>query len=157
MRDGASRPFNFSCGIRRFALIASQKSHDKFCFCLYRAVNSGRELVCGKKNFKLISKRIVRFLIATPRSRRPYRENGINRWLITRRCGGPQAKPAVSEERGFSLLYIYIYGRRAEEPTTVRPNAIITGIDAGLRFASVMARLITACQRALACVLCIKS
>jgi len=155
MRDGASRPFNFSCGIRRFALIASQKSHDKFCFCLYRAVNSGRELVCGKKNFKLISKRIVRFLIATPRSRRPYRENGINRWLITRRCGGPQAKPAVSEEPG-SRSYIYIWAAR-RRTATVRPNAIITGIDAGLRFASVMARLITACQRALACVLCIKS
>ena len=123
MRDGASRPFNFSCGIRRFALIASQKSHDKFCFCLYRAVNSGRELVCGKKNFKLISKRIVRFLIATPRSRRPYRENGINRWLITRRCGGPQAKPAVSEERASRS---YIYRPRAEEPITVNDYVLIT-------------------------------
>jgi hypothetical protein len=95
MRDGASRPFILSCGIRRFALIASQKSHDTFCFCLYRAINSGRELVCAKKNLRLISKRIVRFLIATPRGRRTYPESRINRWLITRRCAAPQAKPAV--------------------------------------------------------------
>jgi hypothetical protein len=98
MRDGASRPFILSCGIRRFALIASQKSHDTFCFCLYRAINSGRELVCAKKNLRLISKRIVRFLIATPRGRRTYPESRINRWLITRRCAVRRAKPAVSRD-----------------------------------------------------------
>jgi hypothetical protein len=33
-----SRPFGISSsGIRRFALSASQKSHDTFWFCLYRA------------------------------------------------------------------------------------------------------------------------
>jgi hypothetical protein len=99
MRDGASRPFILSCGIRRFALIASQKSHDTFCFCLYRAINSGRELVCAKKNLRLISKRIVRFLIATPRGRRTYPEKKSNRWRITRRCAVPRAKPAVSRAR----------------------------------------------------------
>jgi len=112
MRDGASRPFILSCGIRRFALIASQKT---FCFCLYRAIISGREFVCEKKNSKLISKRTGRFLIATPRGRRTYPENKTNRWLITRRCAVPPAKPAVSEEPGFSLLSLYIYGRRAEK------------------------------------------
>jgi hypothetical protein len=123
MRDGASRSFIFSCGIRRFALIASQKSHDTFCFCLYRAIISGRELVCAKKSSRLISKRIGRFLIATPRGRRMYPENRLNRWLITRRCAVPQAKAAVSEKPGFSLLsisiYTSMYRRRAEEPTTV--------------------------------------
>jgi len=98
MRDGASRPFILSCGIRRFALIASPKSHDTFCFCLYRAINGGRELVCAKKNLRLISKRIVRFLIATPRGRRTYPEKKSNRWRITRRCAVRRAKPAVSRD-----------------------------------------------------------
>ena len=98
MRDGASRPFILSCGIRRFALIASQKGHDTFCFCLYRAINGGRELVCAKKNLKLISRGIVRSPIATPRGRRTYPENRINRWLITRRCAVRRAKPAVSRD-----------------------------------------------------------
>jgi hypothetical protein len=98
MRDGASRPFILSCGIRRFALIASQKSHDTFCFCLYRAINSGRELVCAKKNLRLISKRIVRFLIATPRGRRTYPEKKSNRWRITCQCAVRRAKPAVSRD-----------------------------------------------------------
>jgi len=98
MRDGASRPFILSCGIRRFALIASPKSHDTFCFCLYRAINSGRELVCAKKNLKLISRGIVRSPIATPRGRRTYPEKKSNRWRITRRCAVRRAKPAVSRD-----------------------------------------------------------
>lgn len=103
--EGRSQsPLSFSTA--EFALIASQKSHDTLCFCLYRTIISGRELVCAKKNLKPILKRIGRFLIATPRGRRTYRENRLNRWLITRPCAVPQAKPAVSEEPGFSLLYI---------------------------------------------------
>jgi len=90
--------FILCCGIRRFALIASQKGHDTFCFCLYRAINGGRELVCAKKNLRLISKRIVRFLIATPRGRRTYPEKKSNRWRITRRCAVRRAKPAVSRD-----------------------------------------------------------
>jgi hypothetical protein len=38
----------------------------------------------------------------------------------------PQAKPAVSREPGSTLLSIYIYGRRAEEPTTVNDYLLIT-------------------------------
>jgi len=124
MRDGASRPLILSCGIRRFALIASQKGHDTFCFCLYRAINGGRELVCAKKNLRLISKRIVRFLIATPRGRRTYPEKKSNRWRITRRCAVPQAKPAVSRNQApRSYLSIYMGG---EEPTTVNDYLLIT-------------------------------
>src|SRR5438067_6076548 len=95
----SSRPFGIlSSGIRRFALIASQKSHDAFCFCIYRAVKSGRELVCAKKNLKLISRVIVQSPIAPPHDRRTYPENKINRWRITRQCAVPQAKPAVSRD-----------------------------------------------------------
>ena len=112
-------PFIFSRGIRGFALIASQKRHDTLCFCLYRAINSGRELACAKKSLRLTSKRIVPSPIATPAGRRTYPENKTNRWLITRRCAVPQAKPVVSKGPGFSLLSLYIYGGRAEEPTTV--------------------------------------
>src|SRR5436190_13733524 len=105
---------------------ASQKGHDAFCFCLYRAVKSGRELVCAKKNLKLISRGIVQSLIATPRGRRTYPEKKSNRWRITRRCAVPQAKPAVSREPGSTLLSPYIQGRRAEEPTTVNDYLLIT-------------------------------
>jgi hypothetical protein len=109
----SSRPFGIlSRGIRRFALIASQKSHHAFCFFLYRAVKSGRELVCAKKNLKLISRGIVQSLIATPRGRRTYPEKKSNRWRITRRCAVPQAKPAVSREPGSTLVPIYIWAAR---------------------------------------------
>jgi hypothetical protein len=109
----SSRPFGIlSRGIRRFALIASQKSHDAFCFCLYRAVKSGRELVCAKKNLKLISRGIVQSLIATPRGRRTYPEKKSNRWRITLRCAVPQAKLAVSREPGSTLLSLYIWAAR---------------------------------------------
>src|SRR5207248_10735837 len=41
---------------------------------------------------------IFQSLIATPRDRRTYPENKINRWRITRQCAVPQAKPAVSRD-----------------------------------------------------------
>jgi len=129
MRDGASRRLHFklrNSQVRRYCL--PRKVTTRSAFASTVPINSGRELVCAKKNLKLISKRIVQSLIATPRGRRTYPEKKSNRWRITRRCAVPQAKPAVSREPGSTLLsiYIYIYGRRAEEPTTVNDYLLIT-------------------------------
>src|SRR5207249_7348918 len=70
----------------------------RFGFGCTELVKGGGELVCAKKDSKLISRVIVQSLIATPRGRRTYPENKTNRWRITRRCGVPQAKPAVSRD-----------------------------------------------------------
>ena len=98
MRDGASRRLHFmlrNSQVRPYCL--PRKVTTRSAFASTVPINSGRELVCAKKNLKLISKRIVPFPIATPRGRRTYPENRINRWLITRRYAAPQAKPAVSK------------------------------------------------------------
>ena len=96
MRDGASRPFISSCGIRRFALIASQKGHDTFCFCLYRAHKKRKGTRMRKEKLKANFKKDR----SIP-NRNTTRPENVSRKEIKQMAHHAPVRRAASKARGF--------------------------------------------------------